>query len=269
MRSYTPISAILSLACMLSGCATHADFVEVRQELRLAAKSQKDGRAELRQQFEDLEHRIQSLEVVQGGNISPTVSPMAIDALQSKLTNLEERIGQLETTLQAVALTPEPTTPPRSMKSQDPDPLPVSPPPPSLRSPSKQAAPRISGLSPTSAFNLAYNDYLNGKYELAVIGFQRYVQDFPETSLAPNSYYWMGESYFQRGDFIRAIKAFEHVVHEYPEHGKVPASLYKIGISAEETGDSMRARSYLTRVIEEYSTSNEANLAKNKLAEIR
>lgn len=259
---------VISLALVLSSCATHADFVEVRQELRTAAKAQKDARSELRQQFEELEHRIQSLEVVQGGNVSPTVSTMTLDKIRLNLTSLEERIAHLETTQPVEVSVPEPAAPPRNLDPVEPEPVP-SPPLIPPRTQSRKASPRLSGISPTSAFNLAYNDYLNGKYELAIIGFHRYLEDFPDTSLAPNSYYWLGESYFQRGDFIRAIKAFEHVVHEYPDHGKVPASLYKIGISAEETGDSIRARSNLTRVIEEYSTSNEANLAKNKLAEIR
>jgi hypothetical protein len=36
-----------------------------------------------------------------------------------------------------------------------------------------------------------------------------------------------------------------------------------------EAGDLPKARGYLRRVIEDFSTSDEAKLAKNKLAEIR
>ena len=38
---------------------------------------------------------------------------------------------------------------------------------------------------------------------------------------------------------------------------------------AAETGDTAKSRKYLKRVIEEYSTSDEAKLAKTKMAEIR
>jgi TolA-binding protein len=40
-------------------------------------------------------------------------------------------------------------------------------------------------------------------------------------------------------------------------------------VVAAETGDVRKARMHLKRVIEEFSGSNEAKLAKNKLAEIR
>jgi len=129
--------------------------------------------------------------------------------------------------------------------------------------------PSVPAITPTSAFNLAYNDYLNGKYDLAVAHFQRFVKDFPGTSLTPNAYYWLGESYYQQKDYIRAIQAFEHVSSEYPGSEKIPASLFKLGLAAGETGNLVKSKKNLKRVIEEFPTSDEAKLAKNKLAEIR
>ena len=49
----------------------------------------------------------------------------------------------------------------------------------------------------------------------------------------------------------------------------IDSALFKLGLSAAETGDSAKSRKYLKRVIEEYSTSDEAKLAKAKMAEIR
>jgi tol-pal system protein YbgF len=129
--------------------------------------------------------------------------------------------------------------------------------------------PGVPSITPTSAFNLAYNDYLNGKFDLAVTGFQRFIKDFPSTSLTPNAHYWLGESYYGQKDYIRAMQSFEHVVNEYAGNEKVPAALFKLGLSAAETGDTAKSRKYLKRVIEEYSTSDEAKLAKAKMAEIR
>jgi tol-pal system protein YbgF len=125
------------------------------------------------------------------------------------------------------------------------------------------------GISPTSAFNLAYNDYLNGRYDLAVTGFQRFLKDFPATSLAPNAYYWMGESYFSLKDYPHATQAFQKVVNDHPRSEKVAPALFKMGVVTAEAGDLPKARGYLRRVIEDFSTSDEAKLAKNKLAEIR
>jgi TolA-binding protein len=70
-------------------------------------------------------------------------------------------------------------------------------------------------------------------------------------------------------DYVRAIQSFEHVVNEYPGNEKVPSALFKLGLSTAETGDIAKSRKYLKRVIEEFSSSDEAKLAKAKLAEIR
>ena len=129
--------------------------------------------------------------------------------------------------------------------------------------------PGVPTITPTSAFNLAYNDYLNGKYDLAVAGFQRFVKDFPGTSLTPNAYYWLGESSYQQKDYMRAMQSFEYLSTEYPGNEKVPAALFKSGLAAGETGDLAKSKKNLKRVIEEFPTSDEAKLAKNKLAEIR
>jgi tol-pal system protein YbgF len=128
--------------------------------------------------------------------------------------------------------------------------------------------PGVPSITPTSAFNLAYNDYLNGKYDLAVTGFQRFIKDFPSTALTPNAHYWLGESFYGQKDYVRAMQAFEYVATEYPGDQKVPAALLKLGLAATETGDSARSRKFLKRVIEEYPTSDEAKLAKIRMAKL-
>ena len=99
--------------------------------------------------------------------------------------------------------------------------------------------------------------------------FSDFVKDFPGTSLTPNAYYWLGESYYQQKDYVRAMQSFEYLSTEYPGNEKVPAALFKSGLAAGETGDLAKSKKYLKRVIEEFPTSDEAKLAKNKLAEIR
>jgi TolA-binding protein len=65
------------------------------------------------------------------------------------------------------------------------------------------------------------------------------------------------------------MQAFEYVSTEFPGNEKVPAALYKLGLAAAETGDLVKSKKNLKRVIEEFPTSDEAKLAKNKLADIR
>jgi tol-pal system protein YbgF len=245
------------LPVLIAGCASHADFVALQDEVsRLTRGQDQDNKRD-----ESLQRRLQALE---GGRPPGKTSVEDIDMLQQRVAEVSARLRELEGRLARLeegghaGASEVPTEAPRHTKPARPS--------------VPQGGPVIPGtpdLTPTSAFNLAYNDYLNGRYELAIAGFQRFLKDYGTSSLAPNANYWIGESHYSMKDSVRAMQAFERVVNEYPKSEKVAPALFKLGLAAAETGDAARARSYLKRVIEEFPGSDEAKLAKNKLAEIR
>jgi tol-pal system protein YbgF len=241
---------------VLAGCAKHADFLEVRDQIATIGKTQDQEQ----KRMEALQRRLESLERVKEPEAP---KPPRNDEIQARLQKLESRLARIEEAqaTQAAALKSDLASADAVRQSRTVKPsVPMEPAP---------IVPGVPSITPTSAFNLAYNDYLNGKYDLAVTGFQRFIKDFPSTSLTPNAHYWLGESFYGLKDYVRAMQAFEYVATEYPGNEKVPAALFKLGLSAAETGDSAKSRKYLKRVIEEYSTSDEAKLAKAKMAEIR
>jgi tol-pal system protein YbgF len=239
----------------LAGCANHADFVELRDHLSTVSRSQDQDQKRL----DALQRRLEALERVKDSDSArPKLDPR-FDDLSARIQKLEGRLARSEeaTGVPIVPkVEPTPGEPTRLLKPQKP-------------TDGLTMIPGVPTITPTSAFNLAYNDYLNGKYELAVAGFQRFVKDFPGTSLTPNAYYWLGESSYQQKDYVRAMQSFEYLSTEYPGNEKVPAALFKSGLAAGETGDLAKSKKNLKRVIEEFPTSDEAKLAKNKLAEIR
>lgn len=82
-------------------------------------------------------------------------------------------------------------------------------------------------------------------------------------------HYWVGETYYSKKEYEKAIEAFQRVLDKYPQSEKVPPALFKTGLAAAELGDTKKAREALKQVIDRFSTSDEAKLAKIKLAEIR
>jgi len=250
------------IGLLLAGCANHADFIELREEVGLLTKAQEQAQ----KRNETLQRRLQALETGRPplsddpASKGHATAQQRVQELTARLGDLESRLSRLEDGKSAVAAKQE--EPPRSSASSRQSEAPET-------SATTTSLPGTPGISPTSAFNLAYNDYLNGRYDLAVTGFQRFLKDFPSTSLAPNAYYWMGESYFSQKDYPHANQAFQKVVNDHPRSEKVPPALFKMGVVTAEAGDLPKARGYLRRVIEEYPTSDEAKLAKNKLAEIR
>lgn len=253
-----PFAAGLACLLLATGCASHADFVNLRQEVRATIRAQAQAQEKARARHEALSSRLEKVQIAQeSSDLESRVRSLAV-----RLQSLEGRIGELEDMLRRQASVPS-----RAPQTRPPDPaFPVEPSPESVEEPRLSDLP---GLTPTAAFNEAYKDYLNGRYDLARSGFQRFVQDYPSASLVPNAHYWMGETYTHQRDYVRAMQAFERVVNEYPGNEKVPSALFKIGLAAMEIGDTAKARSALKRVIEDFSASNEAKLAKNKLAELR
>ncbi|HSL02438.1 MAG TPA: tol-pal system protein YbgF [Nitrospiraceae bacterium] len=253
-------SIVLMAGAMLwlAGCAKHADFTELRDHLATVAKSQDQDQKRL----DALQRRLESLERVKDGESFRQKLDPKFDELSARVQRLEGRLAKVDETLSI------PVVPKAEASQVDPARL-SKPQKPGSAADVPTMMPGVPTITPTSAFNLAYNDYLNGKYDLAVAGFQRFVKDFPGTSLTPNAYYWLGESAYQQKDYIRAMHSFEYLSTEYPGNEKVPAALFKSGLAAGETGDLAKSKKNLKRVIEEFPTSDEAKLAKNKLAEIR
>lgn len=247
------IAAVASQLLVLAGCAKHADFIELRDQVSTVARSQEQDH----QRVDATIRRLESLERVKDGESGKA----RLEEFAARLQKIEARLAKLEEGQGVSSFKPEPA-PSEAQKAQKAA-------KPQAPGESVTIVPGVPGITPTSAFNLAYNDYLNGKYELAVAGFQRFIKDFPGTSLTPNAHYWLGESYYNQKDYTRAIQAFEYLVAEYPGNEKVPAALYKLGLATAETGDLVKSRKYLKHVLEDFPTSDEAKLAKNKLAELR
>jgi tol-pal system protein YbgF len=263
--------AILLMLLITVGCAKHADFVQVRDEVRQVAKGQEQDR----KQVVDLQNRVSAMDARLESKQGPPPSTENA-ALRAKIEQLSERLKILEGRLTRLSET-------SNLPMTRPEPAPIEPPSMAAGEPSRQSSPAklaplpepvlplpgTPDISPTSAYNLAYNDYLDGRYELAIAGFERFLKDFPGASLEPSAKYWIGESHYSQKDYAKAAQAFESLVNDHPRSDKVAPALFKLGVIAAETGDVRKARLYLKRVVEEFSGSNEAKLAKNKLAEIR
>ena len=251
--SYVTAIGVAGALLILPGCAKHADFVELRDQLSTVSRSQEQDH----QRVDAVLRRLESVERVKDVESGkPRVDELAarLQKLESKLAKLEDGAGLASTRADvAVPDAPKATKPSKSAGQGE----------------SSSIVSGMPGITPTSAFNLAYNDFLNGKYDLAVSGFQRFTKDFAGTSLTPNAHYWLGESLYNQKDYARATTTFEYLVAEYPGNEKVSAALYKLGLATAETGDLVKSRKYLKRVIEEFPASDEAKLAKNKLADIR
>lgn len=299
--------AVLSGPPFVSGCATQADVMDLQtvQEKREAQVTEIQNRLQVVESYfkersttvqrgqADLVIRLDQvaadLQTLQGkleenghllADLSQRTDDQAfrskeftgrLDTLDGQIASLEKTVADMDRVIQAVqkvVSVPSDLKPAETAESK----------------PSVEAAPsdqkivlpgrptekdKATGFSPSEAYGLAYNDYLKGNYDLALLGFQNFLTQYKGTSLAPNAQYWVGESFYGRKEYLKAIEAFDKVVSDYPKSEKVPGALLKAGYASIELGDRAKAKVYLKKVVEIYPFSGEGKLARNKLAELK
>lgn len=255
-------TSLLLAACLLSGCVPTADFTELREDVREVQAENK----RLKQSEADLRKRLESAD----RNPPPSTMLKRMDALEAALNDLKAKQQAVDKKLSALIAQVEDNARQADGLSEEPQTKPAPKPPASIGKPTPPAAfESQTVLTPTASFNLAYNDYLKGNYDLAIAGFESFLRQFPSTSLAAHAQYWIGESYANKREYRSAVDAYERVVNNHPTSDKVSAALYKAGSGYAELGDLAKARSLFKRVIEEHPQSDEAMRAKQKLAELR
>lgn len=124
-------------------------------------------------------------------------------------------------------------------------------------------------LSPSEAYTLAYNDYLRGNYDLSILGFQNYLSLYPHSTNVPQALYWIGQAYYNKAAYAEAVSFFEQIETRFPQHDTAPNAMLKMGLSLVELGKIDLAKATLQKVADKFPQSNEAQLAKGKLATMR
>lgn len=117
-------------------------------------------------------------------------------------------------------------------------------------------------------YDTAFLDMTRGKYQLAIEGFESFIETAENNQLLDNAQYWIGECHYALGDLRKAIEEFEKVVDLYPRGNKIPSALFKIGKCYFELGDTDAARRYFKSVVDGYPRSEEANLSNDYLSEL-
>jgi len=149
-----------------------------------------------------------------------------------------------------------------------PEPSEVAAAPPGLE-PERVPAPVRDDPQAARLFQRARASYQQGDYEVAIILFKQYLRQYPRAAQAGDAQYWIGESLYAQKEFNAAIVAFDEVIQEYPQNDRVASSTLKVGLSFANLGDQPNARFFLQQVQENFPNSSEAQLATEKLKQLR
>ena len=120
--------------------------------------------------------------------------------------------------------------------------------------------------TPEELYRRAKELFDQGEYENARELFRSFVNQFPKSKLADNGQFWIGEIYYREKWYEKAILEYQKVIENYPNGNKTASALLKQGFAFLNLNDKANARLILKELIRKFPDSNEAGVAKNKLA---
>ena len=127
----------------------------------------------------------------------------------------------------------------------------------------------LSSLSEQALYDQAKQAFDAGELEKARQGFQEFMKRFPDSQNADNAQFWIGEIYYREKWYEKAIVEYQKVVEDYPKGNKIRSAMLKQGYAFLNIGDKANARLILKDLISKYPNTTEAQLATQKLSQIK
>jgi tol-pal system protein YbgF len=250
----------LSLAAvLLGGCVSGSDIDQIQHQLAEIQEELSTVRAETSNRVE-IERLSESIGAQSADRTrSDAETALALEDLARRMHELQAQLG--DTNYRLAQLAQQISTAQQELISAQRQP----PAGADTAGATEPTAPGPAPSDPQSLYQSAYNDYLRGNYDLAILSFRQYLESYPTTDLADNAAYWIGESYFSQGKYREAVREFERIAGRYPRSDKMASVLLKTGYAYLELDDAQNGVEQLQRVVREYPASDEANLGAQRL----
>ncbi len=270
---------LLVLLVVCAGCAdtvgiaTQQDLAQLREEvsqlrqdLSALTLSVQRTRNEAETRLVQVERESRDQQAETQRQVAPIQS--RIEGLTADLTRLAGRLEDLSHEMEKLRRQPQAAP---------------SPSPPPVTSPGPAPPQQPGGPQPGDTYQAAYLDFSKGNYSLAIEGFREFVRRFPDADHADDAQYWIGEAYFSLASMAgsqgaaekvepaleQAVQEFRKVIVNYPRGDRVPAALYKEALALLALKRQSLARSRLEYLLDHFPRSEEAPLARERLAALK
>ena len=213
------------------------DIQQLRGDIEVQTHTLKDMQRRSREQYLDIDRRLQQLESGTPGMpaaLTPPLAPPPVMTAPGGANPLDR---------------PPMTRPPGAAT--------IAPPPQPQRAGEREAY--DNGLAVLR----------EGRYAEAAQAFNQFLVDYPGSSYADNASYWLGETYYVTRDFDQALAAFNGLVQQYPNSPKAADSRLKTGYIYYEKKAWKQARQSLQAVVSDYPGSTAARLAADRLKKMK
>lgn len=253
------------------------------QRLEKKADAAADDLKAVREFLRDLTAQFKSFQTGQARSDENLKSlPAQLQVFLEKFGQLEAQILKISEDLIDLKSKPAAEAPADAAKPGDKTPADKTPvgkkPAPNKKEPGPKdkpagGAPIQTNLSPQDVYKTAYADYQKGFYDMAIDGFQTFVEQFPTNPLADDALYMMGECYYSQKKFAKAIEQFDEVIVNYSDSGKLAsnklaASYLKKGYCLAELKRKDEAIAVLRFLVNKFPLDEEAKSAQQKIKEL-
>jgi TolA-binding protein len=139
--------------------------------------------------------------------------------------------------------------------------------PPSTGAPAG-ATPTMTA-SPRQVWDAAYADYTSGQYDLAVLGFEAYIRNFPKSDSADDAQVLICAAFLADKKYQKAVDACDTAIRTYPSGNAIPDAYFRKGLALADMRDVNGARTAWETVVRNFPDSDAGRLAKQRLDQIR
>lgn len=265
LKSFLPRLVLLSISILFwTGCS--AITMMRTEELR---KVQDQVRA-TGKQIENLQKSVDELNLAQGGSTSKMKADLTlmltqlesqitrlhaeIDETQFRLTQLSAKIEKLDQKKYIVGGAGAPGQP--GAPAGTPGAAPAT-----AVGPNGEPVRVVEGLDLEALFNQARDDYIRGKYDLALAGFKNVYEKDAGGTWRELAMFWLGETLLKQDKPDKALEAYARVAKEFPRGTKVCSARFKIGLIYHQRKDKTKRDEEWSKLISECPGTNEAQRA--------
>jgi tol-pal system protein YbgF len=128
--------------------------------------------------------------------------------------------------------------------------------------------PEALAMSADAIFHQAYDDLIQGNFDLAIEGFRAFLKNFPSSEKADDAQYGIGEAHYAMRNYPEAIAALTAVINTYPSGDKIASAYFKRAKSELLIGEKENAINDYKTVVQKYASAPEAGLAANELTQL-
>ncbi len=182
---------------------------------------------------------------------------VAETSLVDRITSLSEQVNDIgrETTISSA--------PPTRTASPAVTPTPTAQ---ALPTPQVQTPPQ-AGFDPEAAqmYQQVYMAYVNGNFDDAISGFERYLELYPNAQRADLAQYWVAESFFSLGEFETALREYDSLITQHPNSDRIPAAYFSKADAYLKLDRQIEAISHLRYIVNQFPDTTAAQRAEERL----